>query len=409
MVLDKAVKILERGYVCDHCLGRQFAQLLTGIENYERGRILREAVAFELETEEKDVDDVNFQSIDFRSYECEEKETGKCIVCHDLFDSLDGWMEKILRKLQGYEFDNFLVGCKPSDEMVKREEEIWEEIGIKHCEPIKSEINRLIGKKIEEKTSKKVEFEMPEIVILLNFETEEVELDVNSLCIYGEYNKKVRGIPQTVWPSGKYEISVQELIDPAFLRAADATEDKFHGAGREDIDAKCLGWRPFILEILEPKRRDLDLEKVREQINRQEEVKVRNLKIVDRDKVEELKSWRPDKSYRALVKLGEAVDEEELKKIEQLETTLEQRTPSRVAHRRSDRTRKRKVKRIDWKRVDEKAVEIEVKAEAGTYIKEMISGDEGRTEPSLAGLLDVEAECEELDVIEIHDRDKMDI
>jgi len=42
-----------------------------------------------------------------------------------------------------------------------------------------------------------------------------------------------------------------------------------------------------------------------------------------------------------------------------------------------------------------------VAAEAGTYIKELISSDEGRTEPSISGILDLEAECTVLDVIDI--------
>jgi len=41
---------------------------------------------------------------------------------------------------------------------------------------------------------------------------------------------------------------------------------------------------------------------------------------------------------------------------------------------------------------------LEVEAEAGTYIKELISGDEGNTEPSLADVLGAEANCVQLDV-----------
>ena len=46
------------------------------------------------------------------------------------------------------------------------------------------------------------------------------------------------------------------------------TGAKFHGAGREDIDVRMLGsGRTFVLEILEPKIRDLDLETLQEEVN----------------------------------------------------------------------------------------------------------------------------------------------
>ena len=404
---ERTEKIMERGYVCDHCLGRQFAQLLTGMSNEERGELIRKFVGMEMDSgEEVEVVDSNFSEIEFRHYSSEagDCET-ECVICEDLFEELDEWAGKVMRELQGHDFENFLVGTRLPDELVKNEEELWEEIGIEYCEEMKAEFNRELGKRLEEKTRKEVDFDLPEIQVLVDVEKDNVELNVNSVCVYGEYQKLERGIPQTEWPSGKFEISIEEIIAPPFLRAADSSDEKFHGAGREDIDALCKGWRPFILELLEPKNRELDLEEIKEEVNDNPEVNVRNLEIVGRNKVEKLKSWQPDKSYRALVELGEDVDEGELEKLEGLETVLTQRTPSRVEHRRADRNRKREVKNIEWERVSEGEIELVVKAEAGTYIKEMISGDNGRTEPSVASVLGMEAECEELDVVEIHDKD----
>jgi len=44
----------------------------------------------------------------------------------------------------------------------------------------------------------------------------------------------------------------------------------------------------------------------------------------------------------------------------------------------------------------------EVRTESGAYIKELISGDGGRTRPSVAEILGVDARCEALDVLHIH-------
>ncbi len=40
-ILKKALSMLEKHPLCDHCLGRQFALLGHGIENDERGKAIK--------------------------------------------------------------------------------------------------------------------------------------------------------------------------------------------------------------------------------------------------------------------------------------------------------------------------------------------------------------------------------
>jgi len=82
---------------------------------------------------------------------------------------------------------------------------------------------------------------------------------------------------------------------------------------------------------------------------------------------------------------------------------IAQRTPARVSHRRSDRVRERTVSAIDVIRFDGTTAELRVTAEAGTYVKEIVHGDKGRTTPSLAEVLGVACEVVELDVLDIQD------
>jgi tRNA pseudouridine synthase 10 len=81
---------------------------------------------------------------------------------------------------------------------------------------------------------------------------------------------------------------------------------------------------------------------------------------------------------------------------------IRQRTPTRALRSRPDRIRHRRVRSVAWKSVDARTVELEVRTEAGLYVKELVSGDAGRTRPSVAEVLGVAAECIELDVIAIH-------
>jgi tRNA U54 and U55 pseudouridine synthase Pus10 len=46
---------------------------------------------------------------------------------------------------------------------------------------------------------------------------------------------------------------------------------------------------------------------------------------------------------------------------------------------------------------------LDIHAAAGTYIKELVSGDDGRTQPSFAGLLGVPMRVEALDVVGVGD------
>jgi len=49
---------------------------------------------------------------------------------------------------------------------------------------------------------------------------------------------------------------------------------------------------------------------------------------------------------------------------------------------------------------------VDVHGAGGLYIKELISGDDGRTEPSLAGLLKVAATVTALDVLAVEGEDE---
>ena len=82
---------------------------------------------------------------------------------------------------------------------------------------------------------------------------------------------------------------------------------------------------------------------------------------------------------------------------------LEQKTPKRVSHRRAAKTRKRKVTSVDRVSVIDDEIEVTLRCEAGTYIKELVHSDEGRTTPSVSSVLGCKCEVVWLDVEEIHD------
>lgn len=395
--------------ICDHCIGRQFAKLGHGLENYERAQIIKNKDGEELKEEDFDPENVpgNYDKV-----------VG-CQYCGEVLQDVKSHAEQIMSSWDRYELETFLVGIRVPKDLLAKEEELWSSYGTEWTETLKTELSRLIGKQIEKETDLKVDFKRADINAVLDLQENKrrVELQVNSVLFYGRYNKYSRELPQTVWNCRKcfgsgcercdwkgkmYDESVQEIIQEPFMRETKAIEAKFHGNGREDIDAKCLGKREFVLELIEPLNRDLDPEKLQKEINEsQEKVDVFEMAETYKDKVEEVKETRTQKEYRATVETSKEVTEEDLEKLDRLIGTLQQRTPERVEQRRADKIREREVYEIDYEKEPEKTNQFKlfVKAEAGTYIKEMISSDNGRTEPSVAKLLDCDAECTALDVV----------
>jgi tRNA pseudouridine synthase 10 len=402
-IREIAQKIAREGPICDHCLGRQFAKVSSGLSNERRGQILKAVL----------------------KANGEELQEGKCWVCNGLFEKIDMWVSKALEVLSDYEFDSFLVGTKVSGLLLENEDLLWETVGASYAEPLKAELNREVGKRIEREPGKIADFETPDLVVIFNLWTETVEVQSNAVFIYGRYLKFKRGIPQTRWFcrvcrgigcercnfTGKmYPESVEELISDSLLNEFKGIDMVLHGSGREDIDARMLGsGRPFVLEIKEPKRRNVDLRIAEETVNTDSagKIEVTDLQYVKKGMVAKLKNAKADKTYQVNVELKttDTVREDTVKTaLDALcGVVIEQRTPTRVAHRRADLVRKRKVAtaRLVSFKAEAHRVVMDLKCDAGLYIKELISGDKGRTKPSLSALLGVEAEVTELDVLDV--------
>lgn len=435
-ILLKAKKLIElnNGNICNRCLGRKFSDTIESSEadgNEEKGKLIRKEL-----------------SLESNSF-CEKEE--KCETCADILLKVDENIKNgnILERIKGkidylnLEFETFLIGSKIPDEILNRDEWLNEALDL-DIENIKKEINREIGKLIEKELNKEVDFDNPDIVIMVDLrkildidardiddskeqsnqlENIKVRIQINPIFIEGKYKKLVRGIPQTKWPCRKckgkgcdecngtgkmYKESVEELISEIVLKETKGYEAKFHGAGREDIDVRMLGTgRPFVLEIKEPKIRKLDLEQIAKEVNKHSKGKTEysDLKYTERKRKAEIKVSSPDtfKVYRALVECNENITKEQLATVkEELENkVINQQTPQRVAHRRADKVRKREVKELSTKILSPNTFEMTVKTQGGLYIKELISSDDDRTKPSVSEILGAKAICKELDVITV--------
>lgn len=244
--------------------------------------------------------------------------------------------------------------------------------------------------------------------------------------VEGRYRKLTRDLPQTKFycPTCKGKgceacegfgkltrDSVQELIAWVAMPRFKARRNKFHGAGREDMDVRMLGeGRPFVFEVLRAKQPMIDLEELAAEINRRNEgrLEIEGLRFTNKKRVVELKEMRCAKDYRAQIAFDEPLSDpaaafEALKARGRIEVV--QSTPQRVAHRRAALDRHRWIEVLDHgapEADDQGDWWVSLRSQHGTYIKEAISSDDGRSRPSISELVGVPARCVALDVLEIH-------
>ena len=413
-VLEDARAALATGPLCDACLGRLFAERSFGLANAERGHSLRVSLALS--------DDEPFEPAE------------DCWVCEGESDRVEWWAEQAATAVRGYDFSTYQVGTKVPPLLEENDVLLREDVGLdaEAGEALKTELNREVGKRVGDLTGAEVEFGRPDVQFTLDLSTDEVDVQVNSAFVYGRYRKLERDIPQTKWPcndcngtgrwqgqpcegcdgSGyRYDESVEQLSAPVVVDAMDGESGTFHGAGREDVDALMLeSGRPFVIEVDDPHVRDVDVERLEADVNAfaDGKVEVEGLRLATHEMVERVKELDASKTYRMDVEFDAPVTDDALQQaLAELEgATIEQETPQRVAHRRADLTRTREVYAASGDLVDDTHADIRIHGEGGLYVKELVSSDDGRTEPSLAGLLGVDSVVTALDVVDVEGEDE---
>ncbi|MCX8158436.1 MAG: tRNA pseudouridine(54/55) synthase Pus10 [Candidatus Diapherotrites archaeon] len=326
-------------------------------------------------------------------------------------NNLDNIAEYIFEKLKDYEFSSFMVGFsfeKGIDENIKKD--------------FRRKIQYNLTKKLSNLFSVSVNYNNPDLSLIVDINKKNFSIYVRPVYLFGRYKKYSREISQTVFycpyckgrgclkcnMKGKLNyISIEELLRDEILTCFEAERLVFHGAGREDIDVRMLGnGRPFVVELIGPKKRNVNLQNIVREINRSNENKFElvDLQYCDKAKIVEIKNSKHDKKYCLIAESDKAIEDsslDNLKNILNRELVIYQRTPIRVSARRSDVVRRKKISLISFEKIDERSIRVVLVAEHGTYIKEFVSSDNGRTKPSLSSILGLNLLCKELDVLEI--------
>lgn len=229
------------------------------------------------------------------------------------------------------------------------------------------------------------------------------------IYVAGRYCKYSRLLSQTPWIlNGEriMESSVQEFITDVVDKHIPNSRIVFSSSGREDVDVRMLGrGRPFVLEIFEAKRTvytSSEMEAIEKEINASTtDVKVSDLQLITKDATQILKEGEEHKrkTYYALCCANRSLTAEDVALVAGLrDVVLKQATPIRVLHRRNLAERERTIYEMSIEPLEDNKFHLRVTTQAGTYVKEFVHGDFGRTAPSLGELINAEVDIMELDV-----------
>ncbi|XP_070578817.1 tRNA pseudouridine synthase Pus10-like [Ptychodera flava] len=233
------------------------------------------------------------------------------------------------------------------------------------------------------------------------------------IYVAGRYNKYSRELSQTPWileGERKGVTSVEELICEKIKLKVIAKGYNFSSSGREDIDVCTLGkGRPFVVEFTNPHRVKLsssEMKQLQEDINGSTKiVAVRDLQMINKSEIAKLKEGETEKtkSYSALISIDKAIEPEDLQFLTDVKNlVLKQSTPIRVLHRRPLAVRDKVIHTMSADFINPHHFRLYLCTQAGTYIKEFVHGDFGRTKPNLCTLMNANTDILELDVTAVN-------
>ena len=208
---------------------------------------------------------------------------------------------------------------------------------------------------------------------------------------------------------------MQTSLETFALAAFKSRGCRLNSAGREDMDVRMLGGgRPFILEVHDPRRptafeEESERRAMESALANADDgaVTATNIHPVPREAYITMHEGSAEKrkTYSAVCWASRALTESDLRRLTTTASglTVQQKTPTRVLHRRTSATRPRVIHDAKASAVAgaPKFFLLELNTQAGTYIKEFVHGDFGRTSPSVGEILGCEADILQLDVTDI--------
>ncbi len=315
-----------------------------------------------------------------------------CDLCLNFFDNKSIIFNKIkqeLAKINQKNFKTFSSSIIMGNRYALLEDELFRIYG--PFKSVKARINKQVIDFVESLgfsfKSKHMDFKI-EINLLNNT----IKIIEQPSYIFGHYLK----FSQMMQVSYDSSPSVKKEIE-SIIKSNSKTMLNFHASGREDFDVMMLNTgRPFVIKIKERQISPIS--------NFSTSIKIKDLRWVEKEYINMVTDSAFDKQYIAIVECDKSFTKQDIEKLSILNgIVINQRTPSRVKFSRAILNRKRQIRKIKVLSINKNILIADILVQSGTYIKELISGDNGRTTPSFSSILSKNCVCKKLSVIKIYD------
>lgn len=393
--ISKAEEALSEYPLCNHCLGRLFAKLGVGIDNYERGLTVKTLLAIKLYQDhlEGRLDRerllrlaINAGAPITRLYERLHGERVNVQACHVCGNAISrDFFEKIAHeacdKIREFNARSFVVGVTLDKEILDRELDILVKHGVDTSESIKRELKREIGKLVRDICDVSPEFSKPDIVlhvVLRRDFTYTIHAHPSPLYIELRARKIVRGIPRFPW-SRRYtigSISIEEVLREVFKEALMTEDIRVKIGSFEGINTRIIGsGRRVVVELRNPKIREISKDAIIDKIKQYSQILVvEPLGIITKTRLAKIRELnkRVKKTYRVTVLVPDGVDASGIARLEDYFRGVE------ITMRSQSRTIRRKIYVVKAITISPYIFEALIMCESGVDIKRLVEcrGDE---------------------------------
>lgn len=371
-VVEDTKKILQEYPLCDHCLGRIFAEKLRIVSHKKLGLKIRKKI--------------------------KQKLPKSCYICKGLMSELDVHLGKMLDISKEYQFSTFLIGAILKPSIHDRDDVIRSKFRLRGITSIKSDVTREMGKWFSRKTRTRVDYQNPDMVFTIDFKKNQYELKPRAILLQGRYTKNLRGLPQKQKPCDKCEgkgcfvcdfhgiseySSVEGKIAKFLIEKFGAQQIKMTWIGSEDESSLVMGnGRPFFVKLVNPHKKDISLAK---------KIDLNGVSIYGLHTISKIPS-EPVRFRTEVIVEVEAENEidsqvlKKLKKIKGQPITL---------FENSGHKNKKRIYDIKFKKESDNSFKILMQTDGGIPIKRFVSGHE--VEPSVSSMLEANCKCKLFD------------
>lgn len=372
LVVENTKGLLKEHPLCDHCLGRMFAEKLGVVSHKRLGNKIRNML--------------------------KQRPPKTCYICKNMMLNLDLHLKKMFDVTKEYQFSTFLIGAILQPSIHDRDDLIRSKFKLRGIPSIKSDVTREMGKSFSRKTRSKVDYQNPDMVFTIDFKKEYYDIKPKAVLLQARYTKTMRGIPQKQKPCDQCEGKGCFVCDFHGIREFNSVEgkiakfliDKFgaHQAkitwiGSEDESSLVMGnGRPFFVKLVNPHKRSISLPKTLDL----DGVLIHKMHVI---------SKIPSDPVRFRTQVVMEVDAENEIAPDALEELEKLEGQSVVLYESSGRKHKKVIYDIKLKRESETSFKIVMESDGGIPLKRFVAGQD--VEPSISGILETNCKCKLFD------------